>query len=72
LRVFSEILGPFNNTQISDTLFHKNKPLDISYLRKADVILMFPPPTAEAKAFKTWSKALFDKNSDGIEDGVLR
>jgi hypothetical protein len=72
LRVFSEILGPFNNTQISDTLKHKNKPLDISYLRKADVMLTFSTPTAEAKAFKTWFKALFDKNSEGIEDGVLR
>ncbi len=33
---------------------------------------MLLPPTAEAKAFKTWYKALFDKNSEGIEDGVLR
>jgi hypothetical protein len=72
LQVFSKILGSFNNTQISDTLKHKNKPLNISYLRKADVVLMFSSPTAEAKAFQTWSKALFDKNSDGIEDGVLR
>ncbi|KAH9968968.1 hypothetical protein BC827DRAFT_300252 [Russula dissimulans] len=41
--------------KISDTLKHKNKPLDI----KAGIL-------------KTWFKALFDKNSEGIEDGVLR
>ena len=33
---------------------------------------MLTAPTAEAKALKTWFKALFDKNSEGIEDGVLR
>jgi len=33
---------------------------------------MLSAPTAEAKAFKTWFKALFDKNSEGIEDCVLR
>jgi mediator of RNA polymerase II transcription subunit 5 len=33
---------------------------------------MLSAPTAEAKAFKAWFKALFDKNSEGIEDGVLR
>lgn len=69
---FFEILGPFNNVQISDTLKHKNRTLDISYLRKADATLMLTAPTAEAKALKTWFKALFDKNSEGIEDGVLR
>jgi mediator of RNA polymerase II transcription subunit 5 len=72
IRVFSEILGLFNTIQISDTLKHKNRPLDISYLRRADAIPVLSAPTAEAKAFKTWSKALFDKNSEGIEDGVLR
>lgn len=58
--------------KISDTLKHKNRPLDISYLRRADAIPMLTAPTPEAKAFKTWFKALFDKNSEGIEDGVLR
>jgi hypothetical protein len=33
---------------------------------------MLPPPAADARAFMIWSKALFDKNSEGIEDGVLR
>lgn len=28
--------------------------------------------TAEAKAIMTWLKVLFDKNSEGIEDGILR
>lgn len=28
--------------------------------------------TPEVRAFKTWFKALFDKNSEGIEDGVFR
>ncbi len=61
--------------QISDTLKHKNKPLDMSYLRKTDTVLMLVPTAAtaeEARALKTWLKALFDKNSEGIEDGVLR
>lgn len=66
------MLGPLNNIQITGTLKHKNRPLDISYLRRADAIPMLSAPTAEAKAFKTWYKALFDKNSEGIEDGVLR
>ncbi len=45
----------------------------MSYLRKTDAILT-PPALAieETRALKTWFKALFDKNSDGIEDGVLR
>jgi mediator of RNA polymerase II transcription subunit 5 len=71
LRVFLKFLGPFNNIQITD-LKYKNRPLDIIYLRKADAIPMLSAPSAEAKAFKTWFKALFDKNSEGIEDGVLR
>jgi hypothetical protein len=59
--------------QISDTLKHKNRPLDMSYLRRTDAILVPPTLTPEeARAFKTWFKALFDKNSEGIEDGVLR
>ncbi|KAH8988871.1 hypothetical protein EDB92DRAFT_2089586 [Lactarius akahatsu] len=59
--------------KISDTLKHKNRPLDMSYLRKTDAILNSPVPTAdETRALKTWFKALFDKNSEGIEDGVLR
>ena len=45
----------------------------MSYLRKTDAVLALPVFTAEeARAFKTWFKALFDKNSEGIEDGVLR
>ncbi|KAF8271400.1 hypothetical protein EI94DRAFT_1720523 [Lactarius quietus] len=59
--------------KISDTLKHKNRPLDMSYLRRTDVIFTpsaFTPE--ETRAFKTWAKALFDKNSEGIEDGVLR
>ena len=45
----------------------------MSYLRKTDAILVPLALTAEeARAFKTWFKALFDKNSEGIEDGVLR
>lgn len=59
--------------KISDTLKHKNRPLDMSYLRRTDAILVPPTLTPEeARAFKTWFKALFDKNSEGIEDGVLR
>lgn len=45
----------------------------MSYLRRTDAILVPPALTQEeARAFKTWFKALFDKNSEGIEDGVLR
>jgi hypothetical protein len=46
----------------------------MSYLRKTDAILMYHQRSQqeEARAFKTWFKALFDKNSEGIEDGVLR
>jgi mediator of RNA polymerase II transcription subunit 5 len=45
----------------------------MSYLRRTDAILVPPTLTPEeARAFKTWFKALFDKNSEGIEDGVLR
>ncbi|KAH9082083.1 hypothetical protein EDB83DRAFT_2310327 [Lactarius deliciosus] len=59
--------------KIPDTLKHKNRPLDMSYLRKTDAILNSPVLTAdEARALRTWFKALFDKNSEGIEDGVLR
>lgn len=59
--------------KISDTLKHKNRPLDMSYLRKTDAILTpLAFTTEEARAFKNWFKALFDKNSEGIEDGVLR
>lgn len=70
---FYGILSLLSTFQVSDTLKHKNRPLDISYLRRTDAILMLPILTAEeARALKTWFKALFDKNSDGIEDGVLR
>jgi hypothetical protein len=65
-------VGLFNILQISDTLKHKNKPLDISYLRRADAILIPLMNSPEAGILKTWFKALFDKNSEGIEDGVLR
>ncbi|KAH9064223.1 mediator complex subunit Med5-domain-containing protein, partial [Lactarius vividus] len=59
--------------KISDTLKHKNRPLDMSYLRKTDAVLNSPVLTAdETRALRTWFKALFDKNSEGIEDGVLR
>jgi hypothetical protein len=45
----------------------------MSYLRRTDAILTTSALTLEeARAFKTWVKALFDKNSDGIEDGALR
>jgi len=65
-------VGYFNIFQISDTLKHKNKSLDIGYLRRADAILMPLMNSPEARTLKTWYKALFDKNSEGIEDGVLR
>ena len=59
--------------QISDTLKHNNKLLDMNFLRRTDTILTPSVLTPEeTRALKTWFKALFDKNSEGIEDGVLR
>ncbi|KAI0287026.1 hypothetical protein BGY98DRAFT_930047 [Russula aff. rugulosa BPL654] len=71
-KVLSATLLAITRFKITDTLRHKNRPLDINYLRRADAFLMPSAPTPEAKAFKTWFKALFDKNSEGIEDGVIR
>ncbi|KAI0307798.1 hypothetical protein B0F90DRAFT_1813191 [Multifurca ochricompacta] len=59
--------------KVSGILKYKSRAVDMSYLGRADAILMPPAFTGEeARAFKTWFKALFDKNSEGIEDGVLR
>ncbi|KAI0274635.1 hypothetical protein BC834DRAFT_2384 [Gloeopeniophorella convolvens] len=59
--------------KIPDTLQHKNGTLDMGYLRRTDGILSLPAmPEEEVGAFKTWFKALFDKNSEGIEDGIIR
>jgi mediator of RNA polymerase II transcription subunit 5 len=60
------------SSQIPDALKYKTRPLDISYLRRTDAILMPLTSEEDARAFRTWFKALFDKNSEGIEDDVLR
>ncbi|THH20641.1 hypothetical protein EW146_g766 [Bondarzewia mesenterica] len=50
-----------------------DKPLDPGYLRETDNVQRIEDFSGEqAAAFNSWFKALFDKNSEGIEDGVLR
>jgi mediator of RNA polymerase II transcription subunit 5 len=60
------------SSQIPDALKYKNRPLDISYLRRTDAIHLPLTSGEDARAFKTWFKALFDKNSEGVEDDVIR
>ncbi|ETW87289.1 hypothetical protein HETIRDRAFT_307456, partial [Heterobasidion irregulare TC 32-1] len=49
------------------------KTLDPGFLRVTDNVRRIEDLSSEqAAAFNSWFKALFDKNSEGIEDGVLR
>ncbi|TFK30512.1 hypothetical protein FA15DRAFT_662476 [Coprinopsis marcescibilis] len=60
--------------QLEDETFTKdNRTLNTEFLRCTDVVLPVESlQAAEASAFHSWLKALFDSNSEGIEDSILR
>ncbi|KAI0067732.1 hypothetical protein BV25DRAFT_1819150 [Artomyces pyxidatus] len=50
-----------------------NRKLDPNFLRTTNVTIRFSTFSPDQRgAFSAWFKALFDKNSEGIEDGILR
>ena len=47
--------------------------LDIDYIRDADICHPLEKlPSVHSAAYHAWFKALFDSNSEGIEDAILR
>ncbi|KAG6911908.1 hypothetical protein DXG01_000155 [Tephrocybe rancida] len=57
----------------SDTYTSENRTLSSKYLKSTDAIYPIDSLSPEDdQAFTTWSKALFDSSSEGIEDNILR
>ncbi|KAI0051771.1 hypothetical protein FA95DRAFT_1534184 [Auriscalpium vulgare] len=55
------------------TLHFRDKRLDLNFLRTTHLVHRPSSLQGERRgALAVWSKALFDKNSEGIEDGILR
>ena len=57
----------------SEKLIYRRRELNTHTLLSANVIYREDDLKGpEAVSFKAWARAVFDNNSEGIEDGILR